>query len=339
MKAIAPLLACILSSLFLTGGDFALTARQEKTGPSATLAYKAGDGPLMPRVVRRFVLRDTERDKNLVIKLFFPVEDGVYPVVIISHGLGGSKDGHDPLGRFLASHGYVTIHPTHADSLLGGGFNGGRPLSDPAAWKNRVRDVTLIIDSLPLLARSVPGLKGKPDAKRIGVAGHSYGALTTMHLAGAVITFPDGSKHSFRDERPRAFLALSPQGHDAQLGLEPGSWDAIERPVMSMTGSLDTDRFGGTPLWRTIPFSEMRPGEKYLLWIEGAYHFTFTGKTQRRGYPDVDPREQEELFGYVRIAAVAFWDEHLKGIGAARRYLASDKIQRYSGGTATLQEK
>lgn len=306
---------------------------------SESLTYRPVEGPLTPRVVKRFVLHDATREKELEIKLFFPAEPGSYPVVIISHGLGGSKDGHDKLGRHLARYGYVTIHPTHADSIGGGGWGGDKPLSDPEAWKNRVRDVTLIIDSLPLLAQEVAGLAGKPDKTRIGVSGHSYGALTTMHLAGVVVRFPDNTLHSFPDSRPRAFIAMSPQGHDEELGLLPGAWQGILRPVMCMTGTYDTDRFGGTPAWRTIPFQEMPPGEKYLLFLRNAYHFTFSGKTRKLGYPDVDPKEQAILFEYVKIASVAFWDEHLKNSPEAAAYLASNKLRRLSGGDARLNEK
>ena len=38
------------------------------------------------------------------------------PVIIFSHGLGGSRDGYEYLGRHWASHGYVSVHSTHIGS-------------------------------------------------------------------------------------------------------------------------------------------------------------------------------------------------------------------------------
>lgn len=42
-----------------------------------------------------------------------PVADGKFPVVILSHGLGGNYAMWDRAGEFLASHGYVVVAPTY----------------------------------------------------------------------------------------------------------------------------------------------------------------------------------------------------------------------------------
>ena len=44
------------------------------------------------------------------------VGDGPWPVVIFSHGLGGSREGYGFLGQRWAEHGYVSIHPDHPGS-------------------------------------------------------------------------------------------------------------------------------------------------------------------------------------------------------------------------------
>src|SRR6185369_3422728 len=55
-------------------------------------------------------------------------------------------------------------------------------------WRDRVRDVSLIIDNLDDLETRFFELKGKFDHGKIGVAGHDLGALTAM-LAGGAKTF------------------------------------------------------------------------------------------------------------------------------------------------------
>ena len=51
------------------------------------------------------------------VKIYYPVDlSEPAPAVIVSHGLGGSREGYAYLGRHLASHGYVVVHVTHLGS-------------------------------------------------------------------------------------------------------------------------------------------------------------------------------------------------------------------------------
>lgn len=68
-------------------------------------------------IVDNFVLTDAVRARPLPLKIYYPQQEhpGGYPVVIFSHGSGGSKDGYSYLGRFWAENGYVVIHATHLE--------------------------------------------------------------------------------------------------------------------------------------------------------------------------------------------------------------------------------
>src|SRR5204863_1411686 len=88
----------------------------------------------------------------------------------------------------------------------------GQLFHDPPGWKSRAADITLVIDSLDEIQKLAPELKGKLDASRIGVGGHSYGAYTTNLIAGALVDLPEEKAHSFRDNRAKAFLVLSGAG-------------------------------------------------------------------------------------------------------------------------------
>jgi len=73
--------------------------------------------PAPVEVVENYVLTDAVRARQLPLKIYYPKQEraGGYPVVIFSHGSGGSKDGYSYLGRFWAENGYVVIHVTHLD--------------------------------------------------------------------------------------------------------------------------------------------------------------------------------------------------------------------------------
>ena len=68
------------------------------------------------QVADDIVLRDAGRGRELPIKVYYPLESGRYPLIIFSHGLGGSKEDYEYLGRYWASRGYVSIHPQHPAS-------------------------------------------------------------------------------------------------------------------------------------------------------------------------------------------------------------------------------
>src|SRR6185369_7102161 len=85
--------------------------------------YKPVRGPGAVETVR-FDWHDAKRDRDVPVKIYFPKSGGGrLPVIIFSHGLGGSREGYEYLGRHWASHGYVSVHVQH-------------PGSDDAVWRN-----------------------------------------------------------------------------------------------------------------------------------------------------------------------------------------------------------
>jgi predicted dienelactone hydrolase len=231
-------------------------------------------------------LRDEQRNKDLDMSIDYPTRGGPYPVIILSHGFGGSKSGYVGLAAHWASNGYVVIRPTHADSgALRQALaeqreaNPDRTMREridaaetvweaqtPADWENRVRDIRMIIDSFDSLAERYPELRGRLDSTRVGVAGHSYGAFTAMLIGGARSSLVPSPTV---DPRVRAVVAMSPPGTSTKLGLTAGSFRDVTVPIMYMTGTEDrgmTDE--ETPEWRREAFELGPPGEKYLVVIQ-----------------------------------------------------------------------
>ena len=156
-------------------------------------------------------LHDAARNKDVEVRVIHPTEGQALPAIVFSHGAGGSREGCSALAEVWASHGYVVVCPTHADSLQARHRRGERPRpgqpmprpleGDAQAIQERVRDVRFVIDQLANLPKQVSALAGRIDAARVGVAGHSLGALTAMLLAG-----PDGGFY--------VGATLSPNGGD-----------------------------------------------------------------------------------------------------------------------------
>ncbi len=210
------------------------------------------------------------------------------PVVIFSHGLGGSREGYWLLAEEWASAGFFVVQPTHAGSdtrlLADAGLLGARDamraaVADPAILAGRPRLVSRLIDLLPQIRAAVPAWPGTIDATRVGVGGHSFGAWTTQVLDG--VRFPAAGPADLADPRPRAFLALSPNGPGA---LQPdAAWSSASRPLLLMIGSEDRmpaflQRPGEDrgPQWREQAFRLLPPGDKHLAVLAGAHHCAFS---------------------------------------------------------------
>ncbi len=109
------------------------------------------------------------------------------PVVIISHGLGGTREGLAYLGQAMADAGFVAIHLQHHGSDIAVwrgaanvGLNMAAALLDVRNALDRLRDIPFVLDLLP----DVPALRGRLDFGRMAIAGHSFGAWTVTHMLG-----------------------------------------------------------------------------------------------------------------------------------------------------------
>jgi predicted dienelactone hydrolase len=300
-------------------------------------ADRAKEGPLAVDTADDLTLKDAARKKEVPVKIYHPKTGGPYPVIVFSHGFGGNKDAFGPVGKHWASHGYVVVHPSHADGLgrkgplkkdepgadpnprqppRAGGLLGG--LNDPQKIGDRVADVVLVLDSLDDLPKLVSGLKDKIDKEKVGVGGHSFGAYTAMLVGGVTADLGGEKGKSFGDKRVKCILPISGQG-TGQQGLTDMSWAALKVPMMVFTGTLDRGVGGQGVEWKKEPFKYSAPGDKYLVVIDGANHLSFGGGLGARS---------EETTRCVKLASTGFWDAYLKGSADAKKYLQSDQLPR-----------
>jgi dienelactone hydrolase len=307
---------------------------------------KAQEGRLAIETVESLPLKDAVRKKDLICKVHFPKAGGPYPVILFSHGFGGNKDAFGPVGRHWASHGYVVVHPTHADGLgradeipkVDTGEKAGprgrlqgllEGINDPQKIGERVADLVLILDSLDLLPNAAPGLEGKIDAKHVGVAGHSFGAYTAMLVGGVTVDLGIDKGKGFADKRVACILPISGQG-TGQQGLTNRSWDSLTLPMMTITGTRDQGAGGQGVDWKKEPYQFSPKGDKFLVVIDGANHFSFGGRLGPRGSAPME---------IVKLCSTYYWDAYLKDSAAAKKYLQSDQLVRDAGGKCAFEWK
>jgi len=328
-----------LHVIVLAFGSFMAAAQAARTPHT----YSSSTRKFTVTVAKDIVLHDAARKKDLHVNVVYPDSPGKFPVIVFSHGAGGSQDGYQYLTRYWASYGYVVIQPSHADSIALHHASGDKDyglaqaaeaaVNHPDEQQNRPRDISFILDSLPELERKIPALHDKFDAKHIGVGGHSFGAFTSQVIAGATLkTSSNAPSMDLSDKRVTAALAISGQGSGA-MGLTEDSWKNLHLPMMFMTGSNDFSLGGHGPDWREEPFLKSPAGDKYLVFINGAAHMTFSGIVAREDLQQgvgaiAMNQERIAMLRDVQVSTLAFWDAYLKNDKSAMKYLASDELQQ-----------
>ena len=227
--------------------------------------------------------RDTARSRDIPLRLRWPGSPGPWPLIVYSHGLGGSRDGGDAWGQAWCDAGFVVAHVQHAgsdtDVLRSGGVGSLRGAGNGQQLLARVADVRAVLDQVAQRQRHDAPRWRDVRLDAVGVSGHSFGAATTLAVAGQRYPVPG----DLSDPRPRAFLALSPASSRSRLSLQE-QFGRITRPFMVVTGSLDGDPFGsydtGEP--RAQVYDGLPPGQRGLLWLNGADHMTFSGNRRLR---------------------------------------------------------
>ena len=247
---------------------------------------------------------------------------GLSPVVIYSHGGGGTRASGASYGEHIASHGFVSLHLQHAGSDRDAFRNNPQQISEaarnPAQGAPRFLDVLFAYQQLQGLADGT--LASAIDKTAVGIAGHSLGAITTQIAAGQVVT---GFEQTLAVPALKGAIALSPSPPRALYGDEQTAFSRMFMPLFHMTGTLDDAPNGDfeAPA-RRIPFDRISNVDQWLMILEGANHFTFGG--------DSNPQLRGQSFGYpalprhhdlIKVGALAFWRWTLKRDANERAFL------------------
>lgn len=268
-----------------------------------------------------------------------------FPLIVISHGTGGSALAMAWLGTRLAAHGFIVAAVNHP------GNNALEPYTAQGftlVWL-RARDLSAVIDGMLADRRFGPRI----DARRIGAAGFSLGGYTMMEIAGGRTTpgffdlcsrhpadrsckpppeFPTlvtqavtllktdsgyrgavrGAAKSYRDPRVRAVFAIAPPSRGLFMR---GSLEKISIPVEIVAGSADPIE----PVADNAKyFAAHIPGSNLVL-FPGAEHYTFfatctaMGKKAQPGLCNDPPGiDRQRIHERAANLAVTFFAAHLR---------------------------
>jgi predicted dienelactone hydrolase len=306
--------------------------------------YTAEAGPY-PVETALYDWTDAARDRQVPVKIYYPATgEGPFPVIIFSHGLGGSREGYEYLGRHWASHGYVSVHVQHIGSDTGVWQGAERPMEamrraalDPRNALNRPKDVSFAIDQMQRMNREETPLKGRLDLERIGVGGHSFGAYTALAVAGqAPALARAGAGLSQADPRVKAAIAMSAPVTPQQKARLDKVYGPIRIPCLHMTGTKDDSPISDTTAAdRRLPFDHITGADQYLVIFNGGDHMVFSGRP--RAMPG---GENDALFrSLICACTTAFWDAYLKGDEQAKAWLTDGGINALLGANATFEKK
>lgn len=265
---------------------------------------------------------DQARARPLPVRVYLPAEAGPAPVLLCSHGLGGSRAMGAYLGEHWAARGYVAVflqHPGSDDAVWRGAPSGARyaTLRRAASVENfrlRAEDVAAVLDQLTTWnAEAGHPLAGRLDLSRVGMSGHSFGAVTTQAVSGQSMPMV-GPR--FTDPRIRAALALSPS--PPRAGRTAPAFGGVKIPWMLMTGTRDDSPIGDISAASRLEVYPALPStiDKYELVLDGAEHSAFTDRPLL-GEGARNPNHHRA----VLALSTAFWDAHLRGDRAALGWL------------------
>lgn len=232
------------------------------------------------------------------------------PLILLSHGTGGSSLMMAWLGTALASHGFIAAAMNHP------GNNSLEPYTVEGfslGWE-RARDLSMVLDRM--LTDST--FSNRIDPKRIGAAGFSFGGFTVIELAGGIADlsryvdlcksakadgtcvdpqeFPglltkvaalektnpayqaamaEGAK-SHRDARIRAIFAIAPAVGTA---FDPASLAKISIPAQIVAGSDDKI----VPIESSAKFFDSHIRGARLTILQDVGHYTFLATCAQLG--------------------------------------------------------
>lgn len=214
-----------------------------------------------------------------------PAPGASVPLVVFSHGIGGSRQGYSYLGRHWSSHGVASLHVQHvgSDSALwrGNPFGVVGRLQAAAQEEEaiaRAADLRFALDRL--LADEARPQAPAVDRQRVIAAGHSYGANTTLLTVGAQVV-RDGRTIDCLDDCFSAAIVLSAPPFYGEPDLA-AVLRAVSVPSLHVTSTGDVI---GIPGYRSgvedrlALFEAIADPHKLLAVFDGGSHSMFTDRS------------------------------------------------------------
>ncbi len=289
-------------------------------------------------------LNDKKRNRTIIADIYLPQQTERSPLIVISHGLLGSRQDLAYLAEHLASYGFgvaVLEHPgSNAQHWLNFLQGLDREVIRPQEFIERPLDVKFLLNQLE------SSFKEQLNFQKVGVLGQSFGGYTALALAGASLNFEqlhsecqNSSKpvnlsmllqceatklppanYELGDGRIKATMAINPFGSGlfGQAGMSN-----ISTATMIVASSADV--FAPTFPEQIRPFSSLTTPNKYLALLKGGTHFSTL--SEQGGVLQLPSQvigsHPEIAKEYMKALSVAFFKVYLAEAPAYKPYLMS----------------
>jgi predicted dienelactone hydrolase len=288
-----------------------------------------------------FAWHDKTRNRIIPVKIFYPAKtsEEKLPIIVFSHGLGGSIDCCSYLANAWASQGFAAVFLQH-------------PGSDENIWKGKVKllilnefkesyrhnwngrtraeDIKFVLDNLERLINENHSIAVNFDKNQIGVGGYDLGCLASLLVAGQI---PSDNGVSLYDSRIKAVLAMSPPIRYVGKSFQE-VYDPINVPALFVTGTKDDSIVGPTKAnQRRIPFDAMSRNNRYLVTFQGGDHRIYGGRIF-----SLSARNDQRFQSAIIRVSNCFWKAVLQKDENAEMVLNGYGFRTLLNGMATVEQ-
>lgn len=251
-----------------------------------------------------------------------PVAEGQYPLILVSHGSGGSHLLYRTITSHLARHGYIVAMVEHpGNNRLDNQFMG-----KVENLQYRPRHLKLTAD---YLFQDVT-FSAHLQPEKIGIIGHSMGGYAALALAGGTPWYPpeafkpdyDGPAPAQveieHDDRVRVLVLLAPA---TVWFAPPDALSRVDVPILMLSAEHDPY----TPVWHNqiVLNGVPDPARVVSRCVKNAGHFSFLSpfppKIRQGGaLPTTDPEgfDREQFHEQLKQEILACLNLRLKAAGA-----------------------
>ena len=190
-----------------------------------------------------------------------PIAEGYFPLVILSHGNGGSHLIYSTISTYLAKNGYIVMLPEH----YGNNRNDNHLENTEMNLKLRPAHIILCIDFI----FSNSKFNASINKNNIAVIGHSMGGYAALAVAGGEARTIDGQLiKTSSDTRVKALVLLAPGAGWFKYGLQK-----VTAPILLFSAEQDNI----TPSWNAEIILESVPDPQKVTHevVKNAGHFSF----------------------------------------------------------------
>lgn len=241
----------------------------------------------LPYLITDFDWIDQTRSRSVPARLYWPTtiaSEAKIPLVVFSHGIGGSRESYSYLGKYWSARGIASLHVQHigSDNLLwkGNPFSLIGRLQDAAQEQEaiaRAADMSFALDRILSVKAGYYG--DAVNQHQLIAAGHSYGANTTLLTVGAQVV-RSGQTIDCLDPRFSAAVIISAPPFYGEADLS-AVLSNVSVPSIHITATEDIIRIPGYYSGaddRIAIFDAVLNSNKFLAVFQGGSHSMFTDR-------------------------------------------------------------